>query len=89
MAAGFDKKQPSREATRFLAGLAWRLEKVKSLFSGSPSLLTRERARIARSRTRFDNSRILLQLPGFHFTPLEQTIQNACKAYLEKIKQHP
>ena len=82
IAAGFGKKQPTREATRFLAGLAWRLEKIKSLFSGRSSLLTRESARIARTTTRFDNSRILRQLPGFHFTPLEKTIQEACKAYL-------
>jgi dihydroflavonol-4-reductase len=83
IATGFGKKQPHREATPFLSGLAWRFENLRSLFSGRPSLITRESARIARSKTRFDNSRILLRLPGFQFTPLEQTIRGACKAYLE------
>jgi hypothetical protein len=82
MAAGFGKKHPSREATPFLGAIAWRLEKIKSFFSGSRPLLTRESARIAQSSTFFDNSKILRQLPGFSFTPLEQTIQDACKAYL-------
>jgi nucleoside-diphosphate-sugar epimerase len=84
IAAGFGKKQPSREATPFLGQIAWRLEKIKSFFSGSHPLLTRESARIAQSSTFFDNSKILHQLPGFAFTPLEQTIEDACKAYLRQ-----
>jgi dihydroflavonol-4-reductase len=88
MAEGFGKKPPSREATPFLSSIAWRLEKCKSLFSGHPSLLTRESARVALSKTRFDNSRILEQLPGFSFTPLQQTIQDACKAYLLRAGQN-
>jgi nucleoside-diphosphate-sugar epimerase len=84
IAAGFAKKPPSREATPFLAGIAWRMEKIKSLLSGHPSLLTRESSRIAQSRTFFDNSRILQQLPGFAFTPLTETIRTACEAYLRQ-----
>jgi dihydroflavonol-4-reductase len=84
IAAGFGKNPPSREATPFLAAIAWRLEKVNSLFSGHPSLLTRESARVAQSRTFFDKSKILRQLPGFTFTPLEQTIREACQAYLRQ-----
>ncbi|HWB91872.1 MAG TPA: NAD-dependent epimerase/dehydratase family protein [Puia sp.] len=83
MAAGFGKKPPSREATPFLAGIAWRTAKVKSMFSGQSSMLTRESARVARSSTYFDNSKILQQLSGFHFTPLEDSIRVACKAYLQ------
>ncbi|HXB93505.1 MAG TPA: SDR family NAD(P)-dependent oxidoreductase [Puia sp.] len=84
IAAGFDKKPPTRKATPLLAGLAWRAEKVKSLFSGRPSLLTRESARVARSSTLFDNSKILQYLPDFAFTPLEDTIRGACRAYLKQ-----
>ena len=84
IAAGFAKKPPSREATPFLAGIAWRMEKIKSYISGRPSLLTRESSRIAQSKTFFDNSRILQQLPGFAFTPLTETIRAACGAYLQQ-----
>lgn len=82
IAAGFGKKPPSREATPFLAGIAWRTAKVKSMFSGHPSMLTRESARVARSSTYFDNSKVLQQLPGFRFTPLEDSIREACREYL-------
>jgi hypothetical protein len=81
IAGEFGKKPPSREATPFLAGIAWRVEKIKSLLKGKPSLLTRESARVAASSTFFDNSKILRQLPGFRFTPLEETIRAACLAY--------
>ena len=85
IAAGFGKKPPSREATPVLAGIAWRMEKLKSLFSGHPSLLTRESARVAQSSTYFDNGKLLRQLPGFQFTPLEESIGKACNAYLQQL----
>jgi 3-hydroxyacyl-CoA dehydrogenase/nucleoside-diphosphate-sugar epimerase len=85
MASAFGKKPPHREATPLLAAMAWRVEKVKSLFTGNPSLLTRESARIAATSTRFDNRKILRQLPDFGFTPLEETIRAACAAYLRQI----
>jgi nucleoside-diphosphate-sugar epimerase len=81
IADGFGKKHPHREATPFLSAIAWRLEKAKSMFSGKRPLLTRESARVARSKTYFDNSKILQQIPAFRFTPLEKTIQRACEAY--------
>jgi nucleoside-diphosphate-sugar epimerase len=85
MAEGFGKKPPTREATPLLAGIAWRAQRVKSWVSGRPSLLTRESARVARSSTLFDNGKILQQLPDFAFTPLEDTIRHACKAYLSQM----
>jgi nucleoside-diphosphate-sugar epimerase len=86
IATAFGKKRPTREATQLLGEVAWRIEKIKTFFSGNPSLLTRESARIAQSHSYFDNHKILQQLPGFSFTPLQQTIQNACNAYLEALK---
>jgi dihydroflavonol-4-reductase len=77
----FGKRHPTREATPFLASIAWRWEKIKTLFSGKPSVLTRESARLALSKTYFDNSKILEALPNFSFTPLQQAIANACRAY--------
>jgi len=81
IADGFGKKRPHREATPFLSAIAWRLEKIKSIFSGKRPLLTRDSARVARSKTYFENSKILQQIPGFQFTPLEKTIKRSCEAY--------
>lgn len=85
MAEGFGKKKPSRLATPFLLNIAWRTEKVKSFFSGQKPLLTRESARVGVSKTYFDNAKFLAAFPQFSFTPLEQTIQNACSKYMAQL----
>lgn len=81
IAENFGKKNPTRETTPFLIGVAWRMEKFKSYFTGKKPLLTRESARIAHSKTYFDNDKILQALPGFTFTPLEESIKKACSRY--------
>ena len=86
IADGFHKKRPAREAGAALSGIAWRLEKIKSFFTGEPSLLTKESARIARSKTYFDNGKIRKHLPDFSFTPLEKTVREACALYMANVK---
>lgn len=85
MADHFGKKRPSRATTPFLIALAWRLEKIKSFFTGKKPLLTRESARVAQSKTYFANDKLRKALPGFSFTPLEESIKKACKKYLGTV----
>ncbi|PWT77976.1 MAG: 3-beta hydroxysteroid dehydrogenase [Bacteroidetes bacterium] len=82
IADGFQKKHPAKEATPFMGGLAWRWEKLKSLFTGITPLLTKESARIAQYQVQFDNSKMHRFFPEFVFTPLQDTIQQACQLYL-------
>lgn len=84
IADGFGKKRPHRKATQLMGAVAWRLEKVKSLLTGKKPLLTKHSARVGYSKTYFDNSKILEQLPQFSFTPLQQSIKKACKQYIEQ-----
>ena len=84
IADGFGKKRPHREATRLMGAIAWRLEKVKSLISGKRPLLTKHSAVVGHSKTHFDNSKILQQLPQFSFTPLQQSIEKACRQYVSQ-----
>lgn len=83
IAGSFGRKKPSRKATPFLLAIAWRLEKLKSFFSGKNPLLTKESARVGISQTWFENTKLLKTFPGFTFTPLEQTIRAACTHYLQ------
>ncbi len=85
IADGFGKKGPTKEATPFLLGLAWRMEKIKSAFTRKKPLLTKDSAKVALSQTYFDNDKILKALPGFSFTPLDQAIKNACNKYAGTI----
>lgn len=82
IADGLKKKKPYRLATPAMGSIAWRLEKLKSLFSGKKPLLSRETARIAQSKTYFQNAKFLSRFPDFAFTPLDEAIQISCKQYL-------
>ncbi len=82
IADGFQKKHPTKEATPFLGEVAWRIEKIKAMFTGNKPLLTKESARVAHSKTYFSNQKILAALPGFSFTPLQTAIAAACKKYV-------
>ncbi|MEP6700361.1 MAG: SDR family NAD(P)-dependent oxidoreductase [Bacteroidota bacterium] len=85
IADGFGKKHPAKQTTPFLMAIAWRLEKLKSILTGKKPLLTKESARVAQSQTWFENDKILKSLPGFSFTPLEETIKKACENYADTV----
>ncbi|TXJ27198.1 MAG: SDR family NAD(P)-dependent oxidoreductase [Chitinophagaceae bacterium] len=84
MADAFGKPKPKRQTTRALMGIAWRWEKVRSLFTGHSPVLTKESAIVAHSNTTFENDKLKKALPGFNFTPLEQSIREACRKYLDQ-----
>jgi dihydroflavonol-4-reductase len=85
IAISMDKKKPSRQTTPLLLNIAWRMEKLKSFFTGKRPLLTRDSARVAQSKTYFENTKLLAALPGFSFTSLEQSIGKAAKKYLNGV----
>jgi dihydroflavonol-4-reductase len=86
MAEAFGKRPPSKQTSAFLMAVAWRLEKLKSFFTGKRPLLTKESARVAQSQTWFENEKILKAFPQFSFTPLEESIKKACGKYINTIK---
>lgn len=86
IADGFHKKHPHKEATKAMGEIAWRLERLKEMITGKKALLTKETAKIAHSKTSFDNSALLKALPNFSFTPLETVIKTACEKYLEALR---
>jgi dihydroflavonol-4-reductase len=79
IADGFGKKRPHKKVTPFIAALVWRLEALKSALSGKEPLLTRETVATARARVFYDHEKILNALPGFSFTPLEETVKRVCR----------
>ncbi|MFM8709631.1 MAG: NAD-dependent epimerase/dehydratase family protein [Sphingomonadales bacterium] len=86
IADGFGRKRPSMKASGFLLGLAWRIEAIRSWLTRKRPLLTRESARVAMSATRFDNRKLLNDFPDFAYTPLEQTIREACTKYSQQAR---
>lgn len=82
MAKGFGKKQASKKAGPFLAGFAWRMEKLKSSLLHRTSLITKESVAIANRQIAYDSQKLLDAIPSFHFRSLEDSIFEACAKYI-------
>ncbi len=81
IADNFGKKKPSKKVTPLLASLIWRSEAVRSFFTGSRPLLTKETSASAQSKIYFDNQKFLQTFPGFQYTSLQQSIARICNHY--------
>ena len=62
-----------------MAAIVWRIEMIKSFFTGKEPLLTKETAQTAQAVVRFDNSKLLKRLPEFKYTPIDEAIQLTCQ----------
>jgi|KBSMisStandDraft_5_1062788.scaffolds.fasta_scaffold01316_14 nucleoside-diphosphate-sugar epimerase len=85
MAEGFKKKPPHLKVTPFLAGLVWRLEKIKSSVTGHEPLVTKETAQSGLAKVYFSNEKLKKFLPNFQFRPVEESIYHYCREYSEKV----
>lgn len=74
IALAMGKKPPHKKVNRFMAELVWRLSYLSAKFSGKKPLLTKETARSAQESVYYSNEKILKALPGFSFTPFDDTI---------------
>ena len=76
--------QPNIALTPFLGGLAWRAEWFRSKISGNAPIVTKET--VANSfRTWIYENQKSLKTFDFKYTPLEQTIQETGKSFLQSI----
>jgi len=86
IALNFNKKPPTKEVTKFIAEIVWRIEAVKKLFTGKKPLLTKETSNTAQTKVYFDSSKLLKVLPAFTYTPIDTSIQRICLELKEKYK---
>ncbi|MBA2249817.1 MAG: NAD-dependent epimerase/dehydratase family protein [Chitinophagaceae bacterium] len=80
----FGKKIPHKKVTSFLAEVVWRLEAIKSKFTGKEPLVSKETASTAQAKVFFDNSKILSALPGFQFIRVKESIKHTCATLQQK-----
>ncbi len=73
IAKGFGQKPPSIRISPFMSEILWRIEAIRSFFTGKNPLITRETAKSARSRFAYDSTKIQKAL-NFVFIPLSETI---------------
>ena len=82
MAKAFNKKAPTKKVTAFIAALIWRLENIKSKFTGVSPLLTKDTAGTALANVTYNNKKLLNFLPAFNYLPLQETITTTCNRLL-------
>lgn len=88
IAKAFGKKAPHKKVTPLLAKIVWRLEAIKSYFTGKDPLITKETATTALTKARFDNSKLKKYLPGFTYRKIEDCIIDTCGALQQKLNSH-
>jgi len=79
IAEALNKPKPKVEATKLLAEIAWRGDKLKSIFGGAHTF-TKERVRASRNVRRFDNRKVKEAL-GIEFEPVEDVIKRVADFY--------
>jgi dihydroflavonol-4-reductase len=82
IAIGLQKPAPHISANAFLRGLAWRMDWLKSRFTGERALITRETAMTANKISYYDNSKSKQFFPDFRYTPISKVIQESCEQFL-------
>ncbi|MDD3878315.1 MAG: NAD-dependent epimerase/dehydratase family protein [Bacteroidales bacterium] len=76
--------KPRFEATPFMAGLAWRAEKVRSLINGKAPLITKETARTSQEKFFYSNQKIIDAL-NYTFIPMAQSINDTALIFKSQI----
>jgi len=80
IAENFDKKPPTIQATKTMTGFAWRFEKVISIITGKPPLLSKQSAKSIHSKCYYSSDKIKKAL-DYKFEPISKTIAEVCSLY--------
>jgi nucleoside-diphosphate-sugar epimerase len=80
MADNFDKKRPSIKTTKLMGSIGWRLEKIRSVITGKPPILTKQTSKSIHNKHYYSSEKIKKAL-NFKFEPISETIKSTCKSF--------
>lgn len=78
-------RRPFIKVSKPIASLAWRLDAVRSLFSGTAPIVTRDSVTLALNDFRYSNDKVRKAL-DFSFRPLSETVAETTAAYLRSAQ---
>ncbi|WP_439881272.1 NAD-dependent epimerase/dehydratase family protein [Pontibacter sp. MBLB2868] len=78
VADGFGKKAPSVKVPPALAEVVWRLESIRTWFTGGRPLITKDTARVSGKNHFFSNDKVK-KATGLTFRPLAESIAWVCQ----------
>jgi nucleoside-diphosphate-sugar epimerase len=82
IAIALEKPLPSIKANKFLIEIAWRLEWIKTFFTGKEPVITKESVRIATDNDVYSNKKII-ETFNYNFISIEESIRNTASAFLK------
>ncbi len=83
IADGFGRKRPSVRVRPWMLEALWRLEALRSWFTGKAPLVTRETAKTAKTKFRYDSGKVKTAL-GMEFRNADETIKRVCRYLVTK-----
>lgn len=81
MAAAMQMQAPKIKAGPFLSGIGWRFLKLKALFTGKQSGITKETAKTANQVYRYSNKK-LIGATGLTLLPVKESVEQTVKYFL-------
>ncbi len=80
IADSFNKKRPKIKVSKFLSEVLWRLDYLKSKFTGFNPVLTKNNARSSQTKTFYSSNKIKTSI-NFEFESVEKTIKSIVKDF--------
>ncbi len=78
-------KGPTIKAGKFLSGIAWRAELLKSVFTGKAPQVTKQTSRIANKKVFFDHKKIA-DLLQYEFIPVKKSIADTAASFKKEVE---
>ncbi len=82
------KSPPRLKASPWMTEVTWRLEKLRSMLTGTKPFITKEVAHHALQLNLYDNAKLLAVLPEFSYREIDQTLDFVCEAFLKDQVTH-
>jgi len=82
MAKHLNRPAPNINVPPLMTKVAWKVEWIRSLLTGSKPEITREMATTTAQIYAYANEKIIKTL-DFEFTPVEKSIQEICEFFLQ------
>ena len=79
------KKRPSIYVGKYLSGLVWRMELLRSMISGSKPIVTKDAAKAAVSNIFYSSEKIEKAL-NFRFRPIKESVKDNAKFFLQDFQ---
>ena len=84
IALNFNKKKPSIKVSKILSEIGWRLDKIKSVLTNKPPILTKQSAKSIHNNYYFSSEKIKKAL-DFEFEPIANSIKKVCEFYKKDL----